>query len=1184
MKSLIEHQVYGLGRRLDRFLDELEGREETVPEAWIEHFEMLEEQYGEWAVQAERKVLEDGWRTQGLQRQENGQGQFLGVERMPSTVSKMSIADEDPEADRDALARSTPLAELDGEGILVANDVGAENRIDSTIGPVEAMSTKDISSENGENSRPMTARRSRHVPIIYNHEQYSQIFTDSEHEKAEPTAQTSKEGSSLVSDPTSKKPEVEDTTASSSHKVKKRAAFFNGDIEKSNGLKKGKPPPIVRPFEHASNAFTRLFKRDSKSPDQGRRNSVKSANSDGKTSAGNKREKAVYGDGIGGYLPETRDVGTVSQQSGKVNADAASMSTGTGSSSAGAKRSSTSSWTKNEKYAPDFKNPRRLDLNRNTYLDMVGGSPELRRSEDYGRSRSQSVRSGNAKKRVSKEPPETYRPSGLLSSPFHSASNSMDARPRDEFPEDWPLSSAGTTPMDTASPTKEKDMGRMGGILGITPEKDDDDSSPETGEPKQPLASDAFDRMFVQTFPAGKDVSANNLAGKARPQTAAKAEGIAAAEETIRRLQRERDYAEERAGIAERVGKEVIAKRLEMLDLGLPRPVSTVQEEEREIVPGTSFYFDDEVKNADPAGYSATTASEGLARASSSSGATEAATVNSGLPSRSKSMPPVSPMMLKLKIPSSESHEENVPISKDIADGTKVALIKRASVTSIESHPRSELKSIDVPRRSSISSLGSGVRSAPQTPRDSAPVSAVTPRDSAPPSAVERNVKGTPTSPMDYKNMAVFPSPLSVPPRGSSLQNSPGSPVSLVESREASPIAARHRREESTPLASRDAEPGSPITDDYDVAAAPLNKTMSKRKYKDVPTAQLRNKASTPAKEQMPLKPGEDNFDRHVSQVLDRVHAPIRFKSRPGAETPLPSRTEQRAPGPKSTKSMPGKVAEKMTLAPAEPSPKKATTAEPEVKLYHLTQAGRSEPIKLFVRLVGEGERVMVRVGGGWADLADYLRQYAEHHGSRTVSEGGLEVQTLSTTPSSATSGPGSATALRRTFSGPAAEPKSARTPVTPLAAYKGPVDENWLSGPQPRFTMGDSSPSDTEASPIDGFQAMQTQRSTPKSVTSSRGSRPSTADASSRPWSRQGLPRLDTDSAGLAGPTSVKMKADLPEQKARWVEGMIERVNKSASAEKSREEREKYFGDIGKAGGTRRVVFRSSSGMGGEK
>ncbi|KAJ5166444.1 uncharacterized protein N7482_005225 [Penicillium canariense] len=58
------------------------------------------------------------------------------------------------------------------------------------------------------------------------------------------------------------------------------------------------------------------------------------------------------------------------------------------------------------------------------------------------------------------------------------------------------------------------------------------------------------------------------------------------------------------------------------------------------------------------------------------------------------------------------------------------------------------------------------------------------------------------------------------------------------------------------------------------------------------------------------------------------------------------------------------------------------------VKLYHLHHGGQTAPTKLFVRTVGEdGQRVMVRVGGGWADLGEYLREYVIHHGRRTVSE-----------------------------------------------------------------------------------------------------------------------------------------------------------------------------------------------------
>lgn len=69
------------------------------------------------------------------------------------------------------------------------------------------------------------------------------------------------------------------------------------------------------------------------------------------------------------------------------------------------------------------------------------------------------------------------------------------------------------------------------------------------------------------------------------------------------------------------------------------------------------------------------------------------------------------------------------------------------------------------------------------------------------------------------------------------------------------------------------------------------------------------------------------------------------------------------------------------------------------IRVYHL-KGGRtreSAPIKLHVRSVGEnGERIMVRVGGGWADLAVYLREYSLHHASRGIAERKLEMASVS--------------------------------------------------------------------------------------------------------------------------------------------------------------------------------------------
>lgn len=66
------------------------------------------------------------------------------------------------------------------------------------------------------------------------------------------------------------------------------------------------------------------------------------------------------------------------------------------------------------------------------------------------------------------------------------------------------------------------------------------------------------------------------------------------------------------------------------------------------------------------------------------------------------------------------------------------------------------------------------------------------------------------------------------------------------------------------------------------------------------------------------------------------------------------------------------------------------------VQVYNLTQPGstrKTPPKQLFVRAVGEhGDRVMVRVGGGWADLAEYLHEYSLHHGGRTLAEQNLNL------------------------------------------------------------------------------------------------------------------------------------------------------------------------------------------------
>ncbi|KAL6242790.1 hypothetical protein RBB50_010436 [Rhinocladiella similis] len=89
-----------------------------------------------------------------------------------------------------------------------------------------------------------------------------------------------------------------------------------------------------------------------------------------------------------------------------------------------------------------------------------------------------------------------------------------------------------------------------------------------------------------------------------------------------------------------------------------------------------------------------------------------------------------------------------------------------------------------------------------------------------------------------------------------------------------------------------------------------------------------------------------------------------------------------------------------LTLSPVRAESYTTKSDDSGIRLYHLTRSGQARdapPVKLFVRSVGDGQRVMVRVGGGWADLGEYLKEYSLHHGSRSTIDGRLEVASFPT-------------------------------------------------------------------------------------------------------------------------------------------------------------------------------------------
>lgn len=135
----------------------------------------------------------------------------------------------------------------------------------------------------------------------------------------------------------------------------------------------------------------------------------------------------------------------------------------------------------------------------------------------------------------------------------------------------------------------------------------------------------------------------------------------------------------------------------------------------------------------------------------------------------------------------------------------------------------------------------------------------------------------------------------------------------------------------------------------------------------------------------------EETFDDKLKNILASMPTKIRLAAgSDSGSSDTGSQTSSRASSPTRT----------LKLSPVRDKSGRTGTNSSGIRVYHLRR-GKSRdapPLKLYVRAVGEhGERVMVRVGGGWADLEEYLREYSLHHGGRGLQDRKLEVAGYST-------------------------------------------------------------------------------------------------------------------------------------------------------------------------------------------
>lgn len=1061
MRSIIEHNVGSLGRKLDGFLDSLEGRLETVPESWIDGMETLESQYAVWIVQAERKILENELKqknrwsralatqaaqggpyrhstdsARGLRNGETGHGGLMAPPML--SPSRRAYSGGSTPANTPPPLESGTISTASSNDPMTASSQDPPRNDSHTIPFEQASTIVNMGSTRSSTTSRKSNRALRHVPIM--------LPYDGGDGQEYPIEGITGDLVSRAGTPASETPPVVSPGEIPTSSVAKKRAMFAGDIERTQSLQRATKTP-VRSFEHASNAFARLFKSETSSPERSRSGSLKSELSHRRSGSG-KTDHGIVWSGRG---PQS---------------------------------------------------PRRVLRKKSTDSNMYAARQENADAPPVPvfppKSPSKSVRS------LKKQRQQQLMPSPTLPEP-----SNIEPLAGIDFAQHWPLPSQDSTTERGAS--MDAQISRM--------QAQTQEGSEGTGlsSPKKPLESDSFHRMFIESLPG----TADERTESSDLQYSTSLDPASATPEQNRALSPYpgitvptinpflQDTSPPHDQKAEQSPKTA----------SMPTPPSLHRPSHVDMPPASSPPLP--VNSTDGPASPNSIASETYSpeiqdarasyfqMASPSISRTNSVATTSPLYTRPLSSHISSPAKLR-----NPPHSEEITEKDESNDATH---IHRASGISLENQTRLEVKSIDLSsRRKSTSSVADP---------DTLPM--------------EENS----SSPISQKDISVFPTPPTI------HEERPRSPVSPMLS---SPDIPMLRHKTSNVSMVSDLAGSVPDT-------AGLNVFMGKRRGLGIQAN------GSPSITHPKSRQETDTFDRHVSEILEKLPSSIRFRT--GATTPRPRTAESRAfsgpPRPKNNPRRPSNAYTSpggLTLAPADPSlsKKSSNASDPEVKLYHLTQAGREEPIKLFVRLVGEGERVMVRVGGGWADLADYLRQYAEHHGSRTVS-GEVDVKAMGT-PAPGSGNVNLQNAIRRKASGP-------------LSADVGRVAAARAHSPLPATP------------PIYRSEGSETSEAAP-AITPSRSpllsrsrSRPSTADSSNRPTSKHSWSEMS-----MAGPGSNGKKVpELPDKKARWVEGMVEMVQK-ASAEKNNNkkndsgQKQKPFGEMGKVGATRRVVFRNAS------
>ena len=356
------------------------------------------------------------------------------------------------------------------------------------------------------------------------------------------------------------------------------------------------------------------------------------------------------------------------------------------------------------------------------------------------------------------------------------------------------------------------------------------------------------------------------------------------------------------------------------------------------------------------------------------------------------------------------------------------------------------------------------------------------------------------------------------------------------------------------------------------VPAPKLNALQRKRHSKKVLPILNEPRSATDNKENANIHEGlstGDRISKHINDILETFPSDIEHKKKMADRSDLVAPRQKQKPRSSSARFVtPSK--KYITIEPANISTKSDKFEQVEsgqdVKVYHLSQTGQEKPIKLFVRLVGDhGERIMVRVGGGWADLGAYLRQYAGIHNRRAVSERKFEVHNAPTLQTSS-SAPGSSPSLpstpcsRSKFASELCSPEEICINKRPSSSKSNLSHSSGLIGVSTPSTVhvGGKKTSSGKSISTPKCESLAITHPTPSPVFSNlKGSLAGT-------WSG--------DEFGLAGRDAKKQQ--LSDETSRWVENMIGKARNVSTNTTGTPE----FGDLGNIGKTKRVWLKKST------